>query len=284
MYSPSMVEREGENQNESLVISIFRTLSPLFVFLLILVVVLLEIFRPEKVHITWEVITLLGLLIAIPHLNEIKRIWVPNVGGVDFQQDINDAERQVEELLAGLGEEYDVTVERRKGEEESKVQEEPEDSEPPEESEENGEKSPSTKHSSRVEKEVVGDLGGSPDKIARDLYSLLDKSPRTALAKLRMETEEAINRYLVLKGYDVDRNMSVQKMYKYMEDDEELSKGFFDAHRKVRELCNRAIHGEEVRMDDAVDIIQMGIDLLRYLDQKSKSEDEKQLTIHSFEN
>lgn len=243
-----MAERGGEREESSPVVSFFRTFSPLFGFLLVLTVSVLEIFRPATVNVTWEVVTLLGFVLITPYLDEIKRIWIPNVGGVDFQRDIDDAERRVEELLAGLGDGDDGTAERREVEEGFEARDVTDG------------------------REVVDDSRSDPDKIGRDTYYLLDRSPRAALAKLRMETEEAITRYLALRGYDVDRTTPMQELYNLIQKDDELGTDFFDTYRKVRELCNRAIHGEEVKTGDAADIIQIGVGLIRYLDRKGRSE------------
>lgn len=243
-----MAERGGEGEDGSPVTAFFRTFGPIFGFLLVLAVTVLEIFRPDTVNVTWEVITLLGFVLISPYLDEIKRVWIPNVGGIDFQREIDDAERRVEELLARLGEGDDGTAERRGGDEGFVVQD------------------------VNNEREGVGDSRSNSDKIARDAYYLLDRSPRAALATVRMETEEAITRYLAVRGYDVDRTVPTQELYDIAQNDEELDTDFFDTYRKVQDLCDRVIHGEEIKTGDAVDLIQIGVGLIRYLDRKGSSE------------
>lgn len=243
-----MAERGGDGEDGSPVTSFFRTFGPIFGFLLVVTVTLLEVFRPDTVNVTWEVIALLGFILLAPYLDEIKRVWIPNVGGIDFRREIDDARRRVEELLAGREEGDDGTAERQVGNEGFVTQ-----------NVNNG-------------REGVGDSGRNPDEIATDAYYLVDRSPRAALAKVRMETEQAITRYLALRGYDVDRTTPTQELYTLVQEDEELDTDFFDTYRKVRDLCDRAVHGEEVKTGDAVDLIQIGVGLIRYLDRKGSSE------------
>lgn len=263
---------EEDDEEVPKFLGLLRGYGPVLLFTLVLVLVIIGVFKSTWVTISWQIVALIGILLAIPYLNDIKRIWVPNLGGIDFKEDISAVEKQVQALFANLEEDYDISVEQRPDDEVTGT--------------EQGEASAPQEEPYQIPSEPphVEDLGGDPDQIAQDIYSVLDYSPRAALAKLRMETEEALNNYLAIREFPVDNSARYNDLRNFMLEDDFLERDFIGTYESVRDLCNRAIHGEEVDTDEAVDIVQIGIDLIRYLNEMSKRREEDKEPISEYEN
>jgi len=128
----------------------------------------------------------------------------------------------------------------------------------------------------RVKSEVDRRLGTSetpkplaPDirTIAEDLLDLLDKDYVLALAKLRMELERTLNRLYVLSTpNDKQRTqLGLNRLVSELVRSEVLPTQLSGPIREVFYLCNRAVHGEQVRPDDARSIVGIGIQVLEHI-------------------
>jgi len=104
-------------------------------------------------------------------------------------------------------------------------------------------------------------------KTLEKIKTLSKEDPVLALAKLRIEIEKVIARLhaSINMGSHIRRTPSLIRMIVELSHNELLSMKFSDSLREVISICNRAIHGEEIRKQDAETIINTGIDLLHFL-------------------
>ena len=93
---------------------------------------------------------------------------------------------------------------------------------------------------------------------------LLREDPRLALAKVRIELEEALRRLYATAGSTPDsRRMSLSRMVESLARHEVLSGSVASAVREVMTLANRAVHGERVEPGAAEELAVLGIQLVR---------------------
>ncbi|MCF7892342.1 MAG: hypothetical protein K9L87_04860 [Candidatus Omnitrophica bacterium] len=104
-------------------------------------------------------------------------------------------------------------------------------------------------------------------KILEKIKKLSKDDPVLALAKLRIEIEKIITRLHVstnMKSH-IRRSPSLVRMIMELSYDEILSTKISHSLREVVSICNRAIHGEEIRKQDVEIIIHIGVELLNFL-------------------
>ena len=105
------------------------------------------------------------------------------------------------------------------------------------------------------------------------IASLAENDPVLALAKLRIELEKVVLRlheHIVPKK-DKGRTLSLGRMILDLTRAEYLPPDIGHPLREVVSICNRAIHGEEIRHQDAESIIETGAHLLEMLHGQSKT-------------
>lgn len=254
-----------------------RVYGPSILFVGILIIVIIEIFDIISISISWTTVALIAILVITPYLRNLKRVEVANMGSVELQSDIESARQLVEQLGTDFNQRTELT-----GQTDEKPAEDDEDvSEPNARPEtqldtEEGEQQDTDSHGNDVEPvgqhygEYVRGIGGDFDEISDEIYYFLDRNPRVALAKLRMELEEEI-RKTVEKHDESNLSSQNQKYTPPLQEAEVLvelglvDKKFIHSYHEVRNLCNKAIHGEEVRTQDAIDIVDLGLDLLWYM-------------------
>ncbi len=107
---------------------------------------------------------------------------------------------------------------------------------------------------------------GTPEDRVR---ALLREDPRLALAKVRIELEEALKRlYSATGGSDVDlRRASLGRLVDGLVRQEVLSPPMASALRDVTALANRAVHGERVDPAAAEQLAVLGIRLAQEVQQ-----------------
>jgi hypothetical protein len=116
------------------------------------------------------------------------------------------------------------------------------------------------------------------------ISKLSEEDPVLALAKLRMEIEKVINKLyqrVALQGKQ-KRVFSLSRMIIELSKSGLIAPDISHPMREVVSICNRAIHGEEIRPQDAESIINTGSYLLEMLYWLSKSiihEEEPESTI-----
>ena len=105
------------------------------------------------------------------------------------------------------------------------------------------------------------------------IASLSNDDPVLALAKLRIEIEKIVSKihYRVLQNSKQKRVQSLSKMIIDLMRNELLSPGIAHPLREVVSICNRAVHGEDIRTKDVASIIETGSYLLEMLYFQSKS-------------
>lgn len=104
--------------------------------------------------------------------------------------------------------------------------------------------------------------------IEEELLDLLDKDHVLALAKLRMELERTLNRLYVSSTPNTKQRkyLGLNRLVGTLVQSEVLPAQMSGPVREVTYLCNRAVHGERVRPDDARGIVGIGIHVLEHID------------------
>ena len=99
------------------------------------------------------------------------------------------------------------------------------------------------------------------------IVELVDSDPVIALAKLRIELEKVITKLYrrISKEYEQKRPFSLGRMVYQLANQELLPQGISGPIREVIAICNRAVHGEEIRERDAKAIVDIGTSLLENL-------------------
>ena len=96
------------------------------------------------------------------------------------------------------------------------------------------------------------------------ISALVESDPILALAKLRIELEKALNR-LFRMTHKEDRSkrvVSPMQLVHRLSNEEILPKDIARTTREVMSICNRAIHGEDIRKQDAESVVESGASLL----------------------
>ena len=100
------------------------------------------------------------------------------------------------------------------------------------------------------------------------LLDLLDRDPVLALAKLRIELEQALTRLHLIAAPTVKqrRHVGLSRLVSDLVRSGILPAQLSGSLQEVISLCNRAVHGEYVRPADAMSIIDDGIRILEKID------------------
>ena len=105
------------------------------------------------------------------------------------------------------------------------------------------------------------------ENTARAIQGLVETDPILALAKLRIELEKALNKLYRITGKDnrQRRPLSAGQLAYSLSAAGILPKNVALSIREVISICNRAIHGEEIRQEDARSVVEVGTSLLSQL-------------------
>lgn len=101
--------------------------------------------------------------------------------------------------------------------------------------------------------------------VSDKIHLVLESDHILALANLRIEIEKLLNKILTLRQKKYQNKLSVGHIVQILEKENLVNKSVLGPIKEVISLCNRAIHGEEVREEDAYSIIETGLDLLDIL-------------------
>jgi hypothetical protein len=104
---------------------------------------------------------------------------------------------------------------------------------------------------------------------AAAIQSLADADPIVALAKLRVELESRLRRIghrLDPSSADRSRPAPLLSLIRDLISQQAFAPEFGTSLRDVISICNRAIHGEDIRDVDARRIINTGVELLEVLE------------------
>jgi hypothetical protein len=102
------------------------------------------------------------------------------------------------------------------------------------------------------------------EETVNSLSALVESDPILALAKLRIELEKALNRLFRMthKEDKSKRRLSPMQLIHKLSSEEILAKDIARTTREVISICNRAIHGEDIRKQDAESVVESGASLL----------------------
>lgn len=97
------------------------------------------------------------------------------------------------------------------------------------------------------------------------VLELADEDPRLALAKVRIDLEESVNRLYAAtsKGGTDPKRLSLGRVVESLVKDQILAAPVGIALREVISLANRAVHGEHVEQPAATELALLGIRLAR---------------------
>jgi hypothetical protein len=99
------------------------------------------------------------------------------------------------------------------------------------------------------------------------LFQLLENDNVIALAKLRVELETLLRKVYVYVTNNADRyypvNLMMSELIKNKNFDSDLK--YLIPIKKVMEICNRALHGENISKDNAEEVIKLGMKSIGYL-------------------
>lgn len=107
------------------------------------------------------------------------------------------------------------------------------------------------------------------DEAATAIRNLAESDPVVALAKLRIEIETRLRRIenrIDPAATKRNRPMALASIIRKLASQEVFDADLGESIRDVVSICNRAIHGEDIRDVDARKIIDTGADLLEVLD------------------
>ena len=99
------------------------------------------------------------------------------------------------------------------------------------------------------------------------LLSLVEVDHILALAKLRMEIELVVKNVYksIIKIQKKKCNIfNLSIMLSELFNDEKINKKLLNNAKEVIMVCNRAIHGESIKQNDAFSIIKIGIEIISY--------------------
>lgn len=100
--------------------------------------------------------------------------------------------------------------------------------------------------------------------ISDEVYMLAETDYAAALLKLRMEIEKTLRKIAATEGISSNRRTAIA-LFHELEERDTFEKTVSNSIRDVLELSNRVVHGGTVREEDANDIINLGIEILNYL-------------------
>ncbi|MCK5061298.1 hypothetical protein KAR28_01995 [Candidatus Parcubacteria bacterium] len=102
------------------------------------------------------------------------------------------------------------------------------------------------------------------DNIVENIYSALENDHIMALAKLRIDLEKYIYKIIFTQEKKFHKK-SLYSAIRYLENKKIIDKKVITPIKDVISICNRAIHGEDVKKKTAESIIDIGGDLLMNL-------------------
>lgn len=116
--------------------------------------------------------------------------------------------------------------------------------------------------------EVRGPITPEVRSVGESLLDLLDRDHVLALAKLRIELEQALTRLHLLTTPTTRqrRHAGLNRLVGDLVRSGILPTQQSEPLREVISLCNRAVHGEHVRPADARSILDIGISILEEID------------------
>lgn len=121
---------------------------------------------------------------------------------------------------------------------------------------------PSTKSEVKgYTREEVGDL-------ANYLFSLVEIDPVLALAKLRIEMENVIRtiyKSVIKKRAKRIESFSVSLMISELEQESTIDKELLHNAKEVMMICNKTIHGGNIKLEDATHVVTLGMTIMSYL-------------------
>jgi hypothetical protein len=106
------------------------------------------------------------------------------------------------------------------------------------------------------------------NEIKNKIYNLVENEPVLALAKLRIEIEKVISRLHNRVGpkqvslYPSNRFVPLGKMLNDLSKTEFFPKDISRNLNEIIQICNRAVHGEEIKQTDAQAVVETGVSLL----------------------
>lgn len=209
--------------------------------------------------IRWQHVVLIGGLLLIPFLREVDQFFIPNVGGFQMRR-TQEWKETMQEVLDEAGFERH---ERKKDVSNGDAVQSKEEEE--EEERDAGESKKEPVGSGEVET-----LGGNVDKIATNIYQLANSNPRMAISQLGMELEHGLRHLIHAKGKTP--RLQYHEMLNQLEEDPEIDSRFLSIAREIRYARNEAVHSAEFKTRDMAGLIDVGIDLLRYINQATESE------------
>jgi hypothetical protein len=102
------------------------------------------------------------------------------------------------------------------------------------------------------------------EEIVTNISGLVESDPILALAKLRIELEKVLNK-LYRMTHKEDKSgkvVSPMQLVQKLSGAEILPRDIARTTREVMSICNRAIHGEDIRKQDAESVVESGVSLL----------------------
>lgn len=207
-------------------------------------------------EIRWQHLVLIGGLLFIPFFREVDHVFVPNVGGFQMGQtkEWKSTMQEVLEEASFGGAPGTESQEGRSG-----------NAEEAEEAEGDAADENTNTVPNRTE-----NLGGYVDEIAEELYSLAENNPRLAISKLGMELEHGLRHLIHSKG--MTPALQYQDMIAQLRKNEAIDERFIHVAQQVRHARNEAVHSTEFDIENTAGLIEVGMDLLKYINESTKSE------------
>ena len=103
------------------------------------------------------------------------------------------------------------------------------------------------------------------------IRSLAEQDPIIALAKIRIELEKVLGRLARFNSIKI-KGFALGALVNQLANQEILSPDLGRSLREVISICNRAIHGEIISGEGAIEIIDVGVELLEKLHWYAKSQ------------
>jgi hypothetical protein len=121
----------------------------------------------------------------------------------------------------------------------------------------------------QTEETLLDEESGSVGETIRDLAR---NDPVVALAKLRIELERTTNRlYSRSNGErNLPRHIPLGNLVRELAVKQIIPSNLAQPIKDVLALCNRAVHGEAIRDQDARSVIESGVELLQVLEKLSR--------------
>ncbi len=115
--------------------------------------------------------------------------------------------------------------------------------------------------------EVKGYTEEEVQELKNYLFSLVEIDPVLALAKLRMELENLIrtvyNAITKLEGKKV-KTFNVSLMISELEKNTDIDKDLLHNTKEVMMICNKTIHGGNIKLEDAAHVVALGMKIISY--------------------